>query len=53
MIVAAPPAFALHYWNGKQLITHFGSVQNETILARYDARFQRVVRRIATEDLVL
>lgn len=53
MIVAAPPAFALHYWNGKQLITHFGSVQNETILARYDARFQRVVRRIATEDLGL
>jgi 3',5'-cyclic AMP phosphodiesterase CpdA len=50
MIVAAPPGFALHFWNGKALITHFGAVQKEPVLARYDARFQRVVRRIAAQD---
>lgn len=49
MIVAAPPGFALHFWNGNELITHFGSVQEEPVLARYDAAFQRVVRRIAAE----
>jgi hypothetical protein len=50
MIVAAPPGFALHFWSGKELITHFGSVQDDPILARYDARLQRVVRRIAGQD---
>jgi 3',5'-cyclic AMP phosphodiesterase CpdA len=50
MIVAAPPGFALHFWNGKEFITHFGFVQEDPVLARYDASFQRVVRQIATED---
>jgi Icc protein len=50
MIVAAPPGFALHFWSGKELITHFGSVQDDPVLARYDARLQRVVRRIAGQD---
>lgn len=49
MIVAAPPGFALHFWNGKELITHFGFVQEDPVLARYDAAFQPVVRQIATE----
>jgi 3',5'-cyclic AMP phosphodiesterase CpdA len=50
MIVAAPPGFAIHFWTGKELITHFGSVQEDPVVARYDERFQRVVRRIAGED---
>jgi 3',5'-cyclic AMP phosphodiesterase CpdA len=49
MIVAAAPGFALHFWNGKALISHFGSARKEAVLARYDARFQRIVRRIATQ----
>ena len=50
MIVGAPPGFAIHFWSGKELITHFGSVQEEPVLARYGTAFQRVVRRIASED---
>jgi hypothetical protein len=50
MIVAEPPGFALHFWSGKELITHFGFVQEDPVLARYDAAFQRVVRQIAAED---
>ncbi|GAA4010731.1 metallophosphoesterase [Sphingomonas humi] len=50
MIVAAPPGYALHYWNGTEMVTHFGFVQEDLVLARYDAAFQPVVRQIAEED---
>lgn len=50
MIVEAPPGFALHYWNGSEFITHFGFVQDEPVLARYDAAFQEVVRQIVKEE---
>lgn len=50
MIIGSPPGFALHYWNGSELITHFGFVQEDPVVARYDAAFQPVVRQIAQED---
>ncbi len=51
-ITAEPPGYALHRWDGRQLVTHFESVPVEgewPILARYDAAFQPVVRQIADE----
>lgn len=51
-ITAEPPGYALHRWDGAQLITHFESVPLEgewPVLARYDAAFQPVVRQIASE----
>lgn len=49
MIVAEPPGFALHYWTGQDLITHFGAGGEHPVLARYNARMQPTVRHILAE----
>ncbi|WP_439534769.1 metallophosphoesterase [Polymorphobacter sp.] len=49
MIVAEAPGFALHYWTGRDLITHFGSGGDHPVLARYNARMQPTVRHILAE----
>ena len=49
MVTDAPPAFALHHWNGRELVTHFGVAQDEQILASYDHDMQVLVRKIAQE----
>ncbi|MEI6486756.1 MAG: metallophosphoesterase [Sphingomonadales bacterium] len=49
MIVAEPPGFALHWWTGRDLVTHFGSAGPHAVLARYDARMQETVRHILAE----
>jgi len=49
MIVAEAPGFALHYWTGRDLITHFGSGGEHPVLARYNARMQPTVRHILAE----
>jgi hypothetical protein len=49
MIVAAPPGFAIHYWNGDGLVTHFADAGANKVLARFDAGMQPLVRRLAME----
>ncbi|MBB6227144.1 3',5'-cyclic AMP phosphodiesterase CpdA [Polymorphobacter multimanifer] len=49
MIVAEGPGFALHYWTGRDLVTHFGSGGEHPVLARYNARMQPTVRHILAE----
>ena len=49
MVVAEPPGFALHYWTGTALITHFGAAGDHAVLARYNARMQPSVRHILAE----
>jgi hypothetical protein len=49
MIVAEPPGFALHWWSGRDLITHFGAAGDHPVLARYNARMQPTVRHILAE----
>lgn len=49
MIVAEGPGFALHYWTGRDLITHFGSGGEHPVLARYNARMQPTVQHILHE----
>lgn len=49
MIVADPPAVALHWWNGKQLVTHFETAEEHVMLARYDENLQPLVRALLTE----
>lgn len=45
MIVADEPWFALHYWNGRELITHFDTAEDHEVLARYtDARVPLIHR---------
>ncbi len=39
MIVADRPYYALHYWNGRELISHFDTAEPHDVLARFtDAR---------------
>ena len=33
LIVAEPPAYALHYWNGERLLTHFDVAEPRNVLA--------------------
>ena len=49
MLTDAPPAFALHHWNGRELVTHFGVAQYEQVLAAYDEDMQPLVRKVAQE----
>lgn len=49
MIVAEPPGFALHWWSGRDLVTHFAAGGDHPVLARYNARMQPTVRHILAE----
>jgi 3',5'-cyclic AMP phosphodiesterase CpdA len=49
MIVADRPYFALHYWNGDGLITHFETVEEHEVLARYSPRRQGLIRMLNKE----
>jgi len=49
MIVAESPGFALHYWTGHDLITHFGAGGDHAVLERYNDRMQPIVRHILAE----
>jgi 3',5'-cyclic AMP phosphodiesterase CpdA len=49
MIVDELPGYALHYWDGERIISHFEAVGALDPLARYDAGLQQVVRLIESE----
>jgi Icc protein len=49
LIVADPPCFALHYWNGRELITHFDSAEQHEVLARFNERRSAFIRMLQRE----
>lgn len=49
MIVADPPAYALHRWNGRELVSHFDTAEEHVMLAKYDANLQPLVRALMAE----
>ncbi|HET9637931.1 MAG TPA: phosphodiesterase [Allosphingosinicella sp.] len=49
MIVADPPWFAIHVWNGTSLVTHFDTAGDHDVLARYGPGLQPLVRLLADE----
>jgi 3',5'-cyclic AMP phosphodiesterase CpdA len=49
LVVDEPPAFALHLWTGRSLVTHFARVGDAPVLARFDQRMQPLVRLLAEE----
>ncbi|QLC23975.1 phosphodiesterase [Parasphingopyxis algicola] len=49
MIIADPPAYALHYWNGRSLISHLDDADDHVQLARYDETMQPLVRYLIDE----
>ncbi|HUQ13773.1 MAG TPA: phosphodiesterase [Novosphingobium sp.] len=49
LIVADPPAYALHWWNGRELIGHYQTAEDHEVLARYDAGLQEMIRHMLAE----
>ena len=49
MIVADPPAYAIHVWNGEQLVSHFDTAEDHTVLARYEPALQPLVQMLRAE----
>lgn len=49
MIVADPPCYALHWWNGASLVSHFDTAGDRDILARYGPELQPLVRMLLAE----
>jgi 3',5'-cyclic AMP phosphodiesterase CpdA len=49
LILADAPAFALHYWNGERLLTHFDVAGPRHVLASYDSNVQSMIRDFLSE----
>jgi Icc protein len=49
MIQAEEPAYALHRWNGRELVSFYMSAGAHPVLARYDAKMQPVVQHLEAE----
>ena len=49
MIVADHPFYALHYWNGRELISHFDTAEDHEVLARYTPKLQPLVQMLMRE----
>jgi 3',5'-cyclic-AMP phosphodiesterase len=49
MIIADAPAYALHRWTGQGLVSHFDTVEDHLVLARYTPPLQGLVRSVMDE----
>ena len=49
MIVADAPGYALHLWNGRELVTHFDTAEDHDVLASYTTKLQPLVRMLTEE----
>lgn len=49
LIVADAPGYALHWWNGRELITHWDKAEDLPVLARYDEKLQGMVQHMLAE----
>ncbi|MBS0502310.1 MAG: phosphodiesterase [Proteobacteria bacterium] len=49
MIIADPPAYALHMWNGREMISHFDNADEHVMLAKFDAKMQPLVQALMAE----
>lgn len=49
LILADHPAYALHYWNGERMLTHFDTAGQHLVLASYDDNVQPMIRDFLAE----
>jgi 3',5'-cyclic AMP phosphodiesterase CpdA len=49
LIVGDAPAYALHYWNGEQLLTHFDAAEPRPVLANYNSNVLPMIREFIRE----
>jgi 3',5'-cyclic AMP phosphodiesterase CpdA len=49
LIIADPPAYALHDWDGERLLTHFEVAGPRNVMATYDSNLQPMMRAFLKE----
>ena len=49
LITAEPPGYALHRWDGANLVTHYERVGDWEVIARYSDRWQAMIRDMFAE----
>lgn len=49
LIIADPPAYALHWWNGRNLITHYQTAEAHEVLASYDENLKPMIQHMLEE----
>ncbi|MDP8993440.1 MAG: phosphodiesterase [Pseudomonadota bacterium] len=49
MIVADHPYYALHWWNGRGLVSHFDTAEDHKVLASFGPKLQPLVRMLLDE----
>lgn len=49
MIVADPPCYAVHRWDGRRLVSHFDTAGDHVVLAYYGPELQPLVRMLMAE----
>lgn len=49
LIIADPPGYALHWFNGRELVTHWDTAEDHQVLARFDANLTDMVREMLAE----
>jgi 3',5'-cyclic AMP phosphodiesterase CpdA len=49
LVVDGPPGYTLHLWHGGRLVTHVDFVEEPPVLARFDERMQRLIRKLFAE----
>lgn len=49
LIIADPPGYALHWFNGRELVTHWDTAEDHPVLARYDANLQGMIQDMLAE----
>jgi Icc protein len=49
LIIGDAPAFALHYWNGERLLTHFEVAGPRHVIASYTSNVQPMIRDFLAE----
>jgi Icc protein len=50
MIIADHPYYALHWWNGRSLVSHIDTAEDHEVLARYTPALQPLVRLVTDEQ---
>lgn len=50
MIIADHPYYALHWWNGRNLVSHIDTAEDHEVLARYTPELQPLVQLITGEQ---
>jgi Icc protein len=49
LIIADAPAYALHHWNGREMVSHFDTAEPHVVIVRYDEQMGPLVRSMMQE----